>query len=226
MPGTGKSAARVVPMAAPFGAEVRGVDLRAGITDGQLTAIKDAWEKYLVLLIRGQEIDASHLVAFSRQFGDLDLPNQAYDNSVFNTELPEVVIISNIVEDGNPVGRLGDGEAVWHADMTYNDMPPKAAILYSKEIPPTGGDTFFADMYAAYDALPEDLRRRIEGRRAIHDAVHNSAGQRRKGYAEIADARQTPGRPPADGAHQSARRAQGPVPGPARQQLHPRPRRH
>ncbi len=121
------------------------------------------------------------------------MPNPGYEASVFNADFPEVNLISNIMKDGKPVGKLGDKEASWHADMTYNDMPPKASILYSIEIPPTGGNTYFANMYAAYEALPEGLRQRLEGRRAIHDAAHNSAGERRKGYADITDIRETPG---------------------------------
>lgn len=183
----------IVPMDAPLGAEIRGVDLVTSVTPDQLETIKSAWERYLVLLIRDQDIEDPHLIAFSRQFGDLDMPNQAYAGDVLNSTYPEVNIISNIVDSGRPVGKLGDGEAVWHADMTYNDMPPKAAILYSVEVPESGGNTCFADMYAAHDALPDDLRQRIEGRRAIHDAAHNSAGQRREGYAAITDPRQTPG---------------------------------
>ena len=94
---------------------------------------------------------------------------------------------------GRPIGNLGAGEAVWHADMTYIEKPPKAGILHSLEIPPEGGNTYFANMYAAYDALDDSLKARIEGRNAIHDAAHNSAGMLRKGYDEISDVTLTPG---------------------------------
>jgi taurine dioxygenase len=193
MSGTKTDGIEVIPMDAPLGAEIRGVDLAAGVTPGQIEAINAAWEQYLVLLLRDQTIEDPHLIAYSRQFGDLDMPNSAYAGNMLSHDYPEVNIISNIVEGGRSVGKLGDGEAVWHADMTYNDMPPKAAILYSIEIPDSGGTTCFADMYAAYDALSDDLKKRIEGQRAIHDAAHNSAGQRRKGYEAITDARETPG---------------------------------
>jgi taurine dioxygenase len=102
-------------------------------------------------------------------------------------------VISNIKVDGTPIGGLGDGEAIWHADMTYVDEPPMGAILYALEVPPSGGDTFWANMALAYEKLPDALKTRIAGRSAIHDATYNSAGDRRKGYAEVTDPRQAPG---------------------------------
>ncbi len=98
-----------------------------------------------------------------------------------------------MVEDGEPIGTLGAGEAVWHADMTYIDIPPKAGILHALEVPEHGGDTYFANMYAAYEALGPDVKSAIENRVAIHDGSRNSAGILRKGYAEVVDVRQTPG---------------------------------
>jgi len=104
-----------------------------------------------------------------------------------------VNVISNIKVDGAPIGGLGDGEAIWHADMTYIETPPMAAILHALELPPSGGDTHWANMYRAYEALPADLKQRIQGRKAIHDATYNSAGQMRKGYKEVTDPREAPG---------------------------------
>jgi taurine dioxygenase len=93
------------------------------------------------------------------------------------------------------MGNLGDGEAVWHADMTYVEVPPKAAMLHSLEVPPpeAGGNTYFANMFAAYDALPADLKNAATGKIAVHDASTNSAGMLRKGYKEVSDVRQTVG---------------------------------
>ena len=104
-------------------------------------------------------------------------------------------MISNVVENGKPIGNLGDGEAVWHADMTYVDMPPKAAILHALEVPPpeAGGNTYFANMFAAYEGLPADLKKAVEGKIAVHDASRNSAGMLRKGYKEVTDVRETVG---------------------------------
>jgi taurine dioxygenase len=100
-----------------------------------------------------------------------------------------------VVENGKPIGNLGDGEAVWHADMTYVDVPPKAALLYSLEVPPpeAGGNTYFANMFSAYETLPADLKKAAEGKVAVHDASTNSAGMLRKGYKEVTDVRETMG---------------------------------
>jgi taurine dioxygenase len=102
-------------------------------------------------------------------------------------------VISNIQEGGVPIGGLGDGEAIWHADMTYVERPPMAAILYAIEIPPERGDTYWANMYLAYETLPAGLKKQVEGRKAVHDATYNSAGTRRKGYGDVTDPRSAPG---------------------------------
>ena len=98
-------------------------------------------------------------------------------------------MISNVKEGGAPIGNLGDGEAVWHCDMTYVDAPPRAAMLHALEIPPSGGDTFWSNMYLAYETLPPATRDRIAGLRAVHDATYNSAGMMRKGMQEVTDPR-------------------------------------
>jgi taurine dioxygenase len=102
-------------------------------------------------------------------------------------------VISNIKVDGQPIGGLGDGEAIWHADMTYVERPPMASILYALEVPPSGGDTYWANMVLAYETLATELKERIADRRAVHDATYNSAGLMRKGYAEVSDPRKAPG---------------------------------
>ena len=100
-----------------------------------------------------------------------------------------------MVENGKPVGNLGDGEAVWHADMTYVEVPPKAALLHALEVPPAeaGGNTYFANMFAAYESLPKALKEAAAGKVAVHDASRNSAGMLRKGYREVTDVRATVG---------------------------------
>ncbi|HET7200692.1 MAG TPA: TauD/TfdA family dioxygenase, partial [Burkholderiales bacterium] len=123
----------------------------------------------------------------------LDPPGPNPYGEPFLPEHPEMNVISNIKRDGAPIGGLGDGEAIWHADMTYVDTPPMGAILHALELPPAGGDTYWANMYLAYETLPPELKKKIEGREAIHDATYNSAGMRRKGYAEVTDPRRAPG---------------------------------
>src|SRR4029453_5707864 len=135
----------------------------------------------------GQKLSDPQLIAFSKYFGELDPPGPNPYGEPFNKEHPELNVISNVVVDGKPIGNLGDGEAVWHADMTYVDVPPKAAMLFSLEIPPAGGNTHFANMFAAYEALPADLKKEATGRIAVHDASRNSAGMLRKGYKKVTD---------------------------------------
>ena len=133
------------------------------------------------------------MLAFSRNFGELDPPGPNPLGRPFLADHPEMNVISNIKEGGVPIGGLGDGEAIWHADMTYVERPPMAAILYAIELPPAGGDTYWANMYAAYESLPAALKKRIEGREAVHDATYNSAGVMRKGYKDVTDPRSAPG---------------------------------
>ena len=134
------------------------------------------------------------MIRFSSYFGELDPPGPNPYGVTFLPEFPEINVISNVKDEvGVPIGNLGDGEAVWHADMTYIDNPPEAGILYALEVPVGQGDTYFANMVAAYNDLPSDLRVAIEGKTLIHDAAHNSAGMLRKGYEEITDVKLTPG---------------------------------
>jgi len=96
-------------------------------------------------------------------------------------------------QDGKPIGSLGAGEAVWHTDMSYVDEPPMASVLYSLEIPPSGGDTSFANMVAALEALPDDLRAKIDGRIANHDSSYTSVGELRVGADPVTDVTKAPG---------------------------------
>ena len=187
-----ESQVRVVPTAKPVGADIEGVDL-ANLTDAQFRQIHDAWMKHNVLRFRGQDLSKEDLQAFSARFGELD-------NAPINTSgkpwiegYPKIAVMSNIIQDGQPVGSLGYGEAVWHTDMSYIDVTPSAAILYGLEVTKEGGETGFLSMYDAYDTLPDDLKKAIEGRQIKHDASHNSAGQLRKGFKEVTDPREAPG---------------------------------
>src|SRR5205085_12402825 len=132
-------------------------------------AIAEAWRKRLVVVFHGQSLTDSRLLAFSRHFGELDPPAPNPYGEPFNKDYPEINVISNVIENDKPIGNLGDGEAVWHADMTFLDVPPKAAILHALEVPPVGGNTYFANMFAAYESLPTDLKKTVEGRITIHD---------------------------------------------------------
>ena len=187
---------QVLPFDAALGAEVHGLDLAHGIDDGVFARIFEAWLAYGVLLFRDQKLDESALVAFSRGFGELELRPASASfgrDDPGGAIRPEVWIISNVVEDGEPIGSLGAGEAEWHTDMSYLEAPPSASLLWAREVPPTGGNTCYASMYAALEALPARLRRCIEGLRAKHDSSYTSAGELRKGAEPVTDASAAPG---------------------------------
>ncbi len=121
-----------------LGAEVSGVDLSRSLAAGTFAEIRRAWLDHLVLRFRGQTLSDPQLMAFSKLFGELDPPGPNPYGKPFLPEHPETNVISNIRQGGAPIGGLGDGEAIWHADMTYVDSPPMAAILHALEVPPSG----------------------------------------------------------------------------------------
>jgi len=178
---------------AGLGAQISGIDVSRPLTRNETKTIEELWRARLVVIFRGQRLSDPQLIAFSQNFGELDPPGPNPYGEAFNKEHPELNVISNVIENGKPIGNLGDGEAVWHADMTYVEIPPKAAILYSLEVPPTGGNTYFANMFAAYETLPADLKKTAEDKTAVHDASTNSAGMLRKGYKKVTDVREVVG---------------------------------
>jgi taurine dioxygenase len=183
----------LTPLSPALGAEISGIDLHAPLDAATEAALKDAWAHHLVLRFRGQPLTDPELLEFSRRLGPLDPPGPNPYGKPFLEAFPEINVISNVKEGGQPIGNLGDGEAAWHCDMTYIEAPPRAALLHALEVPPSGGDTFWSNQYLAYETLPEPTKRRIEGLSAIHDATYNSAGVMRKGMKEVTDPRQAPG---------------------------------
>jgi taurine dioxygenase len=175
------------------GLEVLGIDLRT-VSDGQITEIISCLDRASVLLIRGQRLTPQELIAFSRHFGQLDEAPVNENGKKFVEGLPELYVVSNIRDaKGEAIGSLGAGEAVWHSDMTYLDVPPDSSMLYAVEIPSEGGDTWIAGMHAALDGMPGDLRARIEGRRIKHDGTYNSGGYVRQGLTATDDPLTSPG---------------------------------
>ncbi|MGE4044765.1 MAG: TauD/TfdA dioxygenase family protein, partial [Acetobacteraceae bacterium] len=160
----------VIPTRAALGAEIRGVDLSGPLDDATFAAIEAAYDQYGVIFFRDQRLTPPQQVAFTRRFGEIEFNIFGERWSV--TGSPEIVVVSNITENGKPIGIKRAGEN-WHSDMCYTARPPRGTMLYALEIPVlhglTLGDTEFASAAAAWDALPADLRRRVEGRRAIFD---------------------------------------------------------
>ena len=182
----------IVPTGGGLGAEVRGLDLRH-LDDAAFLALYRAWLDNLVLLFRQQHFDPADLVAFSRRFGLLDLAPIQETGRRYVEGIPELYIVSNILRNGEPIGSLGSGEAVWHTDMSYLPEPPMASLLYAIEVPASGGNTEFINMYAVHDALPEALKRRIGTCRIKHDGTYNSGGYLRQGVEAVDDPRLSPG---------------------------------
>lgn len=192
---------RIRLLSAHIGADVEDVDL-AELDDDTFAAIDRAWAKHLVLRFRHQQLTDVDLMNFSRRLGTLDrIPISAAAVPMIDDPrlavAPEAVeyvsVISNVKIGGKAIGNLGNYESHWHTDMSYNEVPPMASALYAIEVPPTGGNTSFANMYAAFESLDAATRHRIDGLTCIHDASRNSVGELRRGFADVTDPRQTVG---------------------------------
>ncbi len=186
----------VIPTGSALGAEIRGVDLGRDLSDRDIEWIRSAWLEHCVVFFRGQAITDEDLVRFSRRLGDLELgpaSERAGAGGSSVAMFPEIWIISNVIENGVPIGSLGSGEAEWHTDMSYVDRPPIASVLHAIEIPDAGADTSFANMYEALARLPADLLKRIEDRFANHDSSSTSAGELRVGADPVVDVTRAPG---------------------------------
>jgi len=182
----------VIPTGAALGAQVRGVDLR-NLDAAAFARLMQAWHDHSVVLVRDQQLSDDDLIAFSRRLGELDWAPIQENGRRFVEGYPEIYIVSNVKVNGEPIGSLGDGEAVWHTDMSYLDVPPKASMLYALEVPPTGGNTSFCTMYGIYEALPAVLRARIAGLKIKHDGTYNSGGYVRQGVTATDDPLTSPG---------------------------------
>jgi len=163
------------PLSAALGAEIIGVDLSEEIDDHTFAQIRDAWHRNLVILLRGQELSEEDQVRFAEKFG----PPAVIHTKQFVRNHPAVMLISNIREDGKPIGALPDGEMHFHTDQCHQERPAMASMLYALEVPSTGGNTLFANGYMAYETLPDGIKRRIEGRKALNAYDYDAAAMKR-----------------------------------------------
>ena len=152
------------PLTRTFGAEVSGVDLASPLDAATAKTLRELWLKHDLLLFRDQKLDEAQQVAFSRHFGPLEIHLR---REYLSPENPEILYVSNVKKDGRPIGILSDTEVGWHYDQIYLPRPAVGSMLYSVIIPPDRGATSFADMTAAYEALPAATKARIEGRKAV-----------------------------------------------------------
>jgi taurine dioxygenase len=153
------------PLSPAIGVEVLGVDLAQPLDDARFAAIRQAWEENCVLLFRGQSLDDDAQLRFATRFGMPALVNRA----------GAVLYISNIRENGKLIGALPDGEMHFHSDQCYVERPAMATMLYAMEIPSQGGNTLFANGFRAYETLPDALKKKLAGKRAVHAFDHNGS---------------------------------------------------
>ena len=177
----------------PLGPEIRGVDLSRALPEATFRAIEAAWYEHLVLFFRDRQVTDDDIMAFARRFGDLHSASGAEYGGKPSELSDSVELISNIVRDGRPIGALGADEAAWHTDMSMFEIPASATMLYADEVPATGGNTRFTNLYRAFETLPERLRTIVEGRRSIHDAATLATGGVRPGYDPVVDKIKGPG---------------------------------
>ncbi len=152
------------PLTQTFGAELAGIDLSEDHSDETIERVRSLWREHKLLLFRGQKLREKDLVRFSRHFGPLEIHVR---REYLSRENPEVLLVSNVRESGKSLGILADHEVGWHYDQIYLERPAVGSLLYSVKVPPEGGNTYFADMHAAYEALSVRTKVRIEGRRAV-----------------------------------------------------------
>jgi alpha-ketoglutarate-dependent taurine dioxygenase len=159
----------LIPLTDSIGTEVRGVDVTGHIAPATFDRIYQAWIDSTILLIRGQQLTPEQQITFTKRFGEIS----GYTRSRFSQEQnPEILVLSNIVRDGKGIGSPLSGR-VWHTDGHYLVDPPSGSVLHAIEVPPTGGDTWFANMFAAYDALPAITKQRIADLKVVISRVQS-----------------------------------------------------
>ena len=165
----------VVPLKGAIGAEIIGADLSSELDDRTFAEIRDAFHEHSILLFRGRPITEEQHIAFSRRFGKLVVHPLKWQ---LHPKHDEIAVVSNIIENGRPIGAFDAGR-FWHSDLSYSPVPSMGSLLYAVEIPydDSGkplGDTLFANVTAAYDALPEDIKKRVTGLKARYSLKHRN----------------------------------------------------
>jgi len=186
---------KIRPAGAALGADVVGVDLHASPT-ADITTIQEALRDHLVIRLRGHSLDDVAFTRLAERFGQLEgSPEFSRSRDVYVRESPKMTIVSNVTVDGQPVGDHGDGELNWHTDQGFVDRPSGYTFLLAREVPATGGNTSFANMYDAFDRLPGEVKQKIARLKIKHQESHTAQGIPRPGYRDIDthDPRELPG---------------------------------
>ena len=158
----------IIPLSDALGAEIRGLDLREKLDAETISAVEQAWYDHIVLAFRDQDLTIEQQRAFASQLGSL-APRGGEGGTKHEQAISEnVMLVTNIRENGKPIGTLPDGEMMFHSDGAYAKRPFRYTLLYALEVPSVGGNTQFANMYNAYDTLPETLKTKLKGCHAEH----------------------------------------------------------
>ncbi len=166
----------IIPLSKHIGAEIRGVDLTKPLDVATSKAIHAAWLDRAVLLFRGLELAQEDLLRVTEIFGEIGAlarPPKFFPKG-YSRLLPNIMMISNIRENGETIGALPDGEMNFHHDMLHAEVPHNGTLLYALEVPTYGGETLFASGTAAYDTLDPAIRSKLEGRKAFHHYNYGS----------------------------------------------------
>ncbi|VTU16217.1 Alpha-ketoglutarate-dependent 2,4-dichlorophenoxyacetate dioxygenase [Variovorax sp. PBL-H6] len=176
---------KIIALPNALGAEVVGLDLTREIPEADFQMLYQAYLDHLLLLVRGQKIGDDDLLRLASRFGELMLPPAAHERSGHQVSdaPPAITVVSNVKVNGLPIGELGDGEVVWHSDYSFKEVVGGMRVLHGVKIPPAeaGGTTWFANMYAAFDTLPPDLRQVALQRAIRHDTAYDTNRNLRMG---------------------------------------------
>lgn len=156
-----------------LGAEITGLDLRHPLSPSMVDEILALWREHVVLVFRDQELSLEQQLHFAANFGELGERKRAPEELKERTEgvyqtNENILLVTNIKVDGQPIGAFGDADMWFHIDSGYAERPYKYTILYAMELPSKGGNTLFCNGYKAYDALPAELKRKLAGHKALH----------------------------------------------------------
>jgi taurine dioxygenase len=169
----------ITPLSAVMGSEIRGVDLSQEVDDGLFARLKDALNNTALLVFRSQTaLTPERQIAFSRRFGPLQIHVQRKFHLPGH---PEILVVSNEFRKGEPIG-LVDAGKYWHSDLSYMAEPSLGSLLHAQRLPSEGGDTLFVNMYAAYDALPAEMKERLAGLQAEHSYLARNKAQADKSH--------------------------------------------
>lgn len=150
------------PLSSALGAEIHGLDLSRALSNSQFAAIRETYRRYGVIFFRDQELTPEQHIAFARRWGEINVNR-------FFKPVEGYPMIAEVRKEPGQARNIG---GIWHTDHSYDQVPAMGSILYAREVPEVGGDTLFASMYAAYDALSDGLKRTLEGLKAWHSSRH------------------------------------------------------